>query len=36
MMRVGNGTGKGLPGMDKFSSIVGRMHVELAVRFCAL
>jgi hypothetical protein len=29
MMRVDNITGKGTSGMDKSSSVVDRMHVEL-------
>jgi hypothetical protein len=29
-MRVDNSTGKGLSGMDKFSSEVPRVHMELA------
>ena len=28
-MRVDNSTGKGMSGMDKFSSIVHRVHMEL-------
>jgi len=28
-MRVGNGTGEGVSGMDKFSSVVDWVHMEL-------
>ena len=30
------GTGEGISGMDKFSSKVNRMHIELRGNFCLL
>jgi len=32
-MRVDNSTGKGMSGMDKFSSEVNRVHMELGGKF---
>jgi hypothetical protein len=33
LMRVGNGTGKSTSGIDKSSSAVNRMHMELRGKF---
>jgi hypothetical protein len=32
-MRIGYGTGKGTPGMDMFSSIIDKMHMEHGSKF---
>jgi hypothetical protein len=34
LMRVGNGTGRGISGMDKFSSVVDRMLMKLGSDVC--
>ena len=32
-MRVDNSTGKGMYGMDKFSSVIDKMNMELESKF---
>jgi hypothetical protein len=36
LLRVGDGTGTGTSGVDRFSSVVGRMHMNLEANFLSI